>query len=53
MRISILVAAAAAVLALATPAVASPSIRYGVQDDAWLRYGPGTLDDRLGRSASS
>jgi Cellulase (glycosyl hydrolase family 5) len=26
---------------------ASPYIRYGVQDDAWLEYGPGTLDDRL------
>jgi len=52
MRVSIVVAAAAAVLAVATPALASPSIRYGVQDDAWLRYGPGTLDDRLGRLQS-
>jgi hypothetical protein len=28
---------------------ASPSIRYGVQDDAWLRDGPGTLGARLNR----
>jgi hypothetical protein len=31
---------------------ASPSIRYGVQDDAWLRYGPGTLGARLNRLVS-
>jgi hypothetical protein len=28
---------------------ASPAIRYGVQDDAWLQYGPGTLAGRLDR----
>ena len=35
--------------ALALPAVAdaSPYIRSGVQDDAWLEFGPGTLDSRL------
>jgi hypothetical protein len=36
-----------AVLVLADDAWASPYIRYGVQDDAWLQYGPGTLEDRL------
>jgi hypothetical protein len=38
-------------LTLAAPAVghASPYIQYGVQDDAWLQYGPGTLQDRLDR----
>ena len=37
------------VLALAAPMTASASsyIRYGVQDDAWFSYGPGTLDSRL------
>jgi hypothetical protein len=35
------------VLALAPAAQASPSVRYGVQDDAWLQYGPGTLSDRV------
>ena len=28
---------------------ASPYVRYGVQDDAWLRFGPGTLEQRLDR----
>jgi len=28
-------------------AQASPYVRYGIQDDAWLQWGPGTLDDRL------
>jgi hypothetical protein len=37
------------VLVLAAPgtAAASPYVRYGVQDDAWLSYGPGTLESRL------
>src|SRR5690606_27507371 len=39
----------ALLLALALPAGAgaSPYLRNGIQDDAWLRYGPGTLDERL------
>ena len=41
----------AVVLAVLVPAqaAASPSIRYGIQDDAWLEFGPGTLDSRLAR----
>jgi hypothetical protein len=37
------------VLALlaAAPAAASPGAQFGIQDDAWLAYGPGTLDQRL------
>ena len=43
-----LVATAAAVLgAAAAPADASRYVRYGLQDDAWIAYGPGTLDERL------
>ena len=42
-----LAAAAAALLALSAPAEASPYVRYGLQDDAWLGYGPGTLDERI------
>ena len=34
-------------LVLAAPAAASPYLQAGIQDDAWLRYGSGTLDDRL------
>jgi Beta-galactosidase len=40
-------AALFAVLILSGKASASPYIRYGVQDDAWLQYGPGTLESRL------
>ena len=45
-RLLILAALAAALLVPAS-ASASPYVRYGVQDDAWLEYGPGSLDDRL------
>jgi Beta-galactosidase len=51
-RLSIVVLAAAALLVFSAPAGASPAIRYGVQDDAWLRYGPGTLTQRLNRLVS-
>jgi hypothetical protein len=43
----LVVAAALAALVVAAPAEASPSVRYGIQDDAWLSYGPGTLEHRL------
>ena len=40
--------AAAASLAGPLPASASTYVRYGIQDDAWLRFGPGgTLEDRI------
>ena len=42
-----LAVAVAALLASAAPADASRFVRYGLQDDAWLAYGPGTLDERL------
>ena len=31
----------------ASPVQASRGIRYGIQDDAWLEFGPGTLNQRL------
>lgn len=34
-------------LALAAPAGASAGAAYGIQDDAWLMYGPGTLSERV------
>ena len=46
-RILVLAGAVAALLGFAQPADASPFIRYGLQDDAWLVYGPGTLDERI------
>jgi len=47
----LLIALLFVVPALAGPAVAdaSTSIRYGVQDDAWLASGPGTVSDRVDR----
>src|SRR3954468_7408119 len=49
MRRAAVVAGAAAILALllAAHASASATARMGVQDDAWLRWGPGTLEKRL------
>ncbi len=32
---------------VASPVQASPGIQYGIQDDAWLEFGPGTLNQRL------
>jgi hypothetical protein len=46
-RLLLLAAAVAAFLSFSAPADASPYVRYGLQDDAWLVYGPGTLDERI------
>lgn len=46
-RLTLTLAAFFAMLALAGPASASPYAQYGIQDDAWIAYGPGTLDERL------
>jgi len=47
----VLLAVVAAALS-APSAHASPYIRYGIQDDAWLQWGPGTLDQRLAKLQS-
>jgi hypothetical protein len=47
-RFVLVLATACAFLALsAPPATAGPGVRYGIQDDAWLLHGPGTLGSRL------
>lgn len=33
--------------AAASGAQAAPGLSYGLQDDAWISYGPGTLDERI------
>src|ERR1700716_2615314 len=38
---------AALALVFAMPAQASHGAAFGIQDDAWLMYGPGTLAERL------
>jgi len=51
-RRSLVLLAIVAAVAVPGTASASTSIRYGVQDDAWIRYGPGTLAQRLDRLRS-
>jgi hypothetical protein len=46
-RLLAAVAALLGALVWIAPAGASANVVYGVQDDAWLRYGPGTLDSRV------
>jgi hypothetical protein len=46
-RLTLTLAAFFALLVLAGPASASPYAQYGIQDDAWLQYGSGSLDERL------
>ncbi len=50
MRLLVTAVLACALLSAAAPAAdASSGVRFGIQDDAWLVHGPGTLDDRLDR----
>jgi polysaccharide biosynthesis protein PslG len=46
-RLLPLLAALAALLAAAPAATASPRVQYGIQDDAWLQYGAGSLESRV------
>jgi hypothetical protein len=47
-RLSVLTCAAlASVFLLAASSSAAPGLKVGVTDDAWLEFGPGTLDDRV------
>ncbi len=45
--LSALAAVVAIGLCTSGTASASPEVRYGVKDDAWLAFGPGTLDQRI------
>ena len=45
MRVAVLALLAA--LAFPAGAFASPSVAYGIQDDAWLGHGPGSVSDRV------
>ncbi len=47
-RVGLFVALFAVAACVATSSVqASRGVRYGIQDDAWLEFGPGTLGQRL------
>jgi hypothetical protein len=43
----VLLVLASLAAATGSTATASSSIRYGIQDDAWLEFGPGTLASRV------
>jgi hypothetical protein len=45
----ILACATVAAAVLASTATAAPGLRVGIQDDAWLQFGPGTLEERVER----
>jgi len=45
--LALTVALLASVLAFAGGAWAAPGLQVGVTDDAWLEFGPGTLDNRV------
>jgi hypothetical protein len=49
MRAALAIACALAACALAAPAQASDTARFGIHDDAWLIFGPGTLEERIDR----
>jgi hypothetical protein len=46
-RLAVFLAAALVAAAGVTSAAAAPSVAYGIQDDAWLAYGPGTVQGRI------
>jgi hypothetical protein len=46
-RIALIFTVALAALCWSGPAEASPGARYGIQDDAWLAQGPGTIESRI------
>jgi hypothetical protein len=48
-RLVLLIASALTALVVPATAEASRGIQYGIQDDAWVAYGPGSLEERLDR----
>ena len=48
MRLVVVFVAACSVwLAMSPAANAATGVRFGIQDDAWLEHGPGTLSGRV------
>ena len=46
-RLAALIGTVLAAALVAAVASAAPGVRVGVTDDAWLEFGPGTLDERV------
>ena len=42
-----LAAAAVVAAAAASTEVSAPKLAYGLQDDAWIQFGPGTIEERI------
>src|SRR5688572_13372807 len=50
MRIAVAVAALACALSVFPgSAGAAPGVQFGIQDDAWLEFGPGTIQQRVAK----
>jgi hypothetical protein len=49
LRFLLLAGALAVALVWAAPAITSSGVRFGLQDDAWLKDGPGTVEERATR----
>src|SRR5262245_49111512 len=49
LRVAMVAVCALAVAAALPPerAAAAPGVQFGIQDDAWLEFGPGTLRERV------
>ena len=48
-RLLVIGCALLAALSLAASSGASPGLRVGIQDDAWLQFGPGAVEERAER----
>lgn len=48
-RLVTLLAVAAVAATASSTAAAAPKLAYGLQDDAWIEFGPGTIDQRITR----
>ena len=48
-RVLVIGCAVLAAAFLAASAAAGPGLRVGIQDDAWLQFGPATLEERVAR----
>ena len=46
-RLVVTMIAAIVAAAAASAAATAPKLAYGLQDDAWIQYGPGTIESRI------
>jgi len=46
-RLVVLLSAAVVAMTASSTAAAAPRLAYGLQDDAWIEFGPGTIEERI------